>query len=83
MKGALILLAASLLSAADNLQVFSHEWSVPNGNDWEIQNESGVPVLHMKIGREPLPSGPRRPFQFALPTPSRSAKWRLKLTSGH
>ncbi len=66
MKGALILLAASLLSAADNLQVFDHQWSVPNGNDWEIQKESGTPVLHMKIGREPLASGPRRPFQFAI-----------------
>ena len=66
MKGALILLAASLLSAADNLQVFDHQWSVPNGSDWEIQKENGTPVLHMKIGREPLASGPRRPVQFAI-----------------
>jgi hypothetical protein len=66
MKGALLLLAASLLPAADNLQVFDHQWSVPTGSDWEIQKENGAFVLHMKTGREPLSSGPRRPFQFAL-----------------
>ncbi len=66
MKGALVLLAVSLLSAADNLQIFGHQWSVPTGSDWEIQKENGTPLLHMKIGREPLASGPRRPFQFAI-----------------
>jgi hypothetical protein len=66
MKGALLLLLASLLPAADNLQIFDHQWSVPTAGDWEIQNEDGTPVLHMKTGREPLASGPRRPFQFAL-----------------
>jgi hypothetical protein len=66
MKGALLLLAASLLSAADNLQIFDQQWSVPNGSDWEIQKENGAAILHMKTGRAPLASGPRRPFQFAL-----------------
>lgn len=66
MKGALFLLAASLLLSADTLQIFDHQWSVPNGSDWEVQKESGASVLHMKIGREPLASGPRRPFQFAI-----------------
>ena len=65
-KGALILLLASLLPAADNLQIFDHQWSVPTGGDWEIRKEDGAPILHMKTGREPLASGPRRPFQFAL-----------------
>lgn len=65
MKVALCLLAASLLSAADNVQIFGHQWSVPTGGDWEIQQEGGTQILHMKTGREPLP-GPRRPFQFAL-----------------
>src|SRR5206468_3289434 len=60
------LLAASLLSAADTIQVFDHQWSVPNGSEWEIQKENGTSVLHMKIGHEPPSSGPRRPFQFAI-----------------
>jgi hypothetical protein len=67
MKSALILLAAAaLLPAADNLQVFGYQWSVPTGSDWEIRNEGGAQVLHMKVSREPLASGPRRPFQFAI-----------------
>lgn len=66
MKGALFLLTASLLLGADTLQIFDHQWSVPDGSDWEIQKDNGAPVLHMKIGREPLASGPRRPFQFAV-----------------
>lgn len=67
MKGAFILLAVvALLPAADNLQIFGHQWSVPTGSDWEIQKEDGGQFLHMKIGRAPLPSGPRRPFQFAI-----------------
>lgn len=66
MKSALVLLAASLLSGADNLQVFGHQWSVPTGSDWEVQEENGTPVLHLKISREPPASGPRRPLQFAI-----------------
>jgi hypothetical protein len=66
MKGAFLLLAASLLWASDTVQIFNHKWSVPTGSDWEVQTDSGAPILHMKIGREPLASGPRRPFQFAL-----------------
>jgi hypothetical protein len=66
MKGALFLLTASLLLGADTLQIFDHQWSVPDGGDWEIQKDNGAAVLHMKIGREPLASGPRRPFQFAV-----------------
>lgn len=65
MKVALFLLAALLLPAADTIQIFDHEWSVPNRADWEIQEEGGTPILHMKVGRNPLP-GPRRPFQFAI-----------------
>jgi len=66
MKCALFLLAASLLLGADTLQIFDHQWSVPNGGDWEIQKDNEAPFLHMKIGREPPSSGPRRPFQFAI-----------------
>jgi hypothetical protein len=63
---ALFLLAASVLSAADNLQVFDHQWSVPYADDWQTRNEDGAVLLHMNKGREPLANGPRRPFQFAL-----------------
>src|SRR4051794_82906 len=71
MKRVLFLLAGSLLWAADTIQIFDHQWSVPMGGDWEIQQDNGAPMLHMKTGREPLASGPRRPFQFALAdTPS-------------
>ncbi|MFL6417047.1 MAG: hypothetical protein ACJ74Y_15400 [Bryobacteraceae bacterium] len=66
MKGALLLVAASLLPAADTLQIFDHRWSVPRSGDWEIQKSHGTSILHMKTGRGPEASGPRRPFQFAL-----------------
>ena len=62
---AILLLTASLVQAADTLEIFGHKWSVPDAKDWKIDAEDGSPVLHLVTGREPLP-GPRRPFQFAL-----------------
>jgi hypothetical protein len=60
-----LLLAASLVQAADTLHVFGHKWSVPDAKDWKIDTEDGSQVLHLVSGKEPLP-GPRRPFQFAV-----------------
>jgi hypothetical protein len=51
--------------AADKLEVFGHQWSVPNGADWSVIKDDGSAILHMLMGREPLP-GARRPFNFAL-----------------
>jgi hypothetical protein len=61
----LLLLSALALTAADNLEIFGHQWTVPNASDWSTGEEAGSPVLHLVTGRNPLP-GPRRPFQFAL-----------------
>jgi hypothetical protein len=58
--GALLLLAILALGAG-TLEVFGYKWSVPNAADWSVSGD----VLHLLVGREPLP-GPRRPFQFAL-----------------
>jgi hypothetical protein len=61
---AIFLLAIGAL-AVDKLDVFGHQWSVPNAGDWSVMKENGSPILHMLVGREPLP-GARRPFNFAL-----------------
>jgi hypothetical protein len=47
------------------LAVFGQSWTVPNPADWSVTKEGGSDVLHLLVGREPLP-GPRKPFQFAL-----------------
>lgn len=60
-----LLISASLLFAANTLEVFGHKWSVRNSSDWKVDNEDGTPVLHLVTPREPLP-GPRRPIQFAI-----------------
>jgi hypothetical protein len=62
---AIFLLLLAALSAAGSLQIFGHEWTVPNPADWKVEQEGDTPVLRLLVGREPLP-GPRRPFQFAL-----------------
>ncbi|MBZ5591899.1 MAG: hypothetical protein LAP39_06665 [Acidobacteriia bacterium] len=52
-------------SAADKLNVFGKEWSVPVAADWKIDQQDGGEVLHLVQHRGPVP-GPRRPIQFAL-----------------
>ncbi len=62
-----LLLVAALavsLHAAGAIQVFSHQWSVPIGDDWKVESTGGVETLHLLV---PRPSRqPRRPTQFAL-----------------
>lgn len=60
-----LLLAASLLLAANTLEVFGHKWSVRDSSDWKVDQEDGTQILHLLTPREPLP-GPRRPNQFAV-----------------
>lgn len=62
---ALLLFTAATVNAADVLQIFAREWSVPVAADWKVEKEDGTPVLHLVQHRGPLP-GPRRPIQFAL-----------------
>jgi hypothetical protein len=62
---AILVLSALLLSASASLSIFGHNWSVYDPSDWKVDQQEGMPVLHLEKGREPLP-GPRRPFQFAL-----------------
>jgi len=62
---ALMLAAASILSASDTLHVFGKTWQVVNAADWRISEESGEQILSLITHRGPLP-GPRRPIQFAI-----------------
>lgn len=62
---AAFLLIALSISAADTLSVFDRQWTVPASSDWKVDQEDGVPVLHLANHRGPL-AGPRRPIQFAL-----------------
>jgi GFO/IDH/MocA oxidoreductase family protein len=61
-----LLLAVLLAQAADTLEIFSHKWAVPDAADWKIDNDGGSRTLHLLTGKDPSPTGPRRPFQFAL-----------------
>lgn len=54
-----------LLVLAAGLNIFGHDWTVPNSADWKVTTDNGAPMLQLLTGREPLP-GPRKPFQFAL-----------------
>lgn len=65
MKLIALFAAAAALLASGTLEIFDHQWSVPNVSDWKVDKEDGTPVLRLVQGRDPLP-GPRRPFQFAL-----------------
>ena len=65
MKLLLVLVLATIASAADSLDAFGRVWSVPNGADWKITEEAGTRVLQLLTSRGPLP-GPRRPIQYAL-----------------
>jgi hypothetical protein len=61
----LLVFTAAAANAADVLQIFARNWSVPVAADWKVEKEDGTPVLHLVEHRGPLP-GPRRPIQFAL-----------------
>ena len=66
MKLTIVLFAvAALASAADVLDVFHRQWTVPAASDWKTSREGGEEILRLAVGREPLP-GPRRPIQFAV-----------------
>jgi len=62
---AMLAAAAVAAGAADKLQVFGREWTVPVASDWTIERADGAEVAHLVTHRGPLP-GPRRPIQFAL-----------------
>jgi hypothetical protein len=65
---ALLVVAAAAANAADTLDVFGRQWSVPVASDWKVDQEDGTQVLRLVRNRGPLP-GPRRPIQFALADP--------------
>lgn len=58
---AFLLCLAGSLPAADTVDVFGYQWTVPHREDWKVEDGT----LHLLRGREPLP-GPRRPYNFAL-----------------
>ena len=59
------LIAASRALAADRLQAFGLQWSVPLLADWSVANVEGVETLSLLVAR-PQQKDPRRPFQYAL-----------------
>jgi hypothetical protein len=65
MNVAILALAATTLYAADTLEIFGRQWTVPVASDWKVDREDATPILRLVQHRGPLP-GPRRPIQFAL-----------------
>lgn len=65
-----LLFAGTALFAAASLHIFGFTWAVPDSADWKLDQQAGTPVLHLLTGKEPPSSGPRRPFQFAIPDTS-------------
>ena len=53
---------ATVLVAADSIEVFGHRWTVQQASDWSIENS----VLKLLVPGEPPPGLPRRPQKFAL-----------------
>lgn len=65
---AILAIAVAAAHAADSIEIFGRQWSVPVASDWKVDQEDGAPVLRLVQNRGPLP-GPRRPIQFALADP--------------
>lgn len=59
------LLAAGRVRAADRIQAFGLQWSVPLLADWRVDRADGVETLRLLTAR-PQEKSPRRPFQYAL-----------------
>ena len=57
-------LVATVLIAAESIEVFGQKWSVPFAADWVIEQDGTAPVLRMLVERPQRE--PRRPIQFAL-----------------
>jgi hypothetical protein len=54
---------ASLLAAAESLNVFGHTWTITTpASDWAVSDN----LLQLKTSSEPTPGQPRRPTHFAL-----------------
>jgi hypothetical protein len=50
--------------AADTMEAFGLQWSVPTAADWRLESLEGIPTLQLLV---PRPStAPRRPTQYAL-----------------
>jgi hypothetical protein len=63
MKSVLLaMVLATVLVAADSIEVFGHRWTVQQASDWSIENA----VLKLLVAADPPPGVPRRPQKFAL-----------------
>jgi hypothetical protein len=58
----LLMLAASVLSAADTVDAFHHRWTVQKASDWSVV----AGELRLLVSAEPPPGVPRRPQKFAI-----------------
>ncbi len=65
MKHVLVLGIAAAAFASGGLDVFGYRWTMPDAADWKLDGEAAAQILHLAVGREPLP-GARRPHQFAI-----------------
>src|SRR5579863_6646288 len=65
MKLVLALAIAAAAFASGGLDAFGYRWTMPDAADWKLAGEAGAQILHLAVGREPLP-GARRPHQFAI-----------------
>jgi hypothetical protein len=59
-----MLLLASLTPAAEPIEAFGLQWTVPVASDWKVESDGAMPVLRMLVERPQRE--PRRPTQFAL-----------------
>ena len=62
----LLLWCAGAACAADAIDAFGLQWTVPLQSEWKLEGDGGVPALRMLASRGPDKEKPRRPQQFAL-----------------
>ncbi len=71
-------MAAGRAMAADRLQAFGLQWSVPILADWEVAKVDGVETLNLLVPR-PQQKDPRRPGQYALAETEPLGKFTLEV----
>ena len=67
MRAILVLFVCTISAqAADRLEAFGLQWTVPSAGDWTIDTRGETPVLKMLVAHPPEKDKPRKPTQFAL-----------------
>jgi hypothetical protein len=71
-------MAAGRAGAADRIQAFGLQWSVPLLADWSVAKVDGVETMSLLVPR-PQQKDPRRPGQYALAETEPLGKFTLEL----